>query len=125
MDGNPSVSRYSFLSIPSPKATDWGNEIRSTEDITPEWGSGDEEKDWALAAAKGSRRVLEEDPDTWCHEGVGLGVGLGLGWVGVGLGLGLVWTASRVFGFFWGSGYLGYVDSNQGYNLYKWVKYVP
>ena len=24
-----------------------------------------------------------------------------------------------------GSGHLGYVDSNQGYNLYKWVKNVP
>ena len=48
-------------------------------------------------------------------------VGLSWGWVGVGFSM----NGIKVFGFFWGSGYLGYVDSNQGYNLYKWVKYVP
>jgi len=52
-----------YKSNPRVVGFDIRNEIRSTEDITPEWGSGDEEKDWALAAAKGSRRVLEEDPD--------------------------------------------------------------
>eukprot|EP00435_Cladocopium_sp_Y103_P042631 s501_g11.t2 len=39
------------------------NEIRSTAHAVPSWGTGRVESDWALAAAKGSRRVLQEDPD--------------------------------------------------------------
>lgn len=39
------------------------NEIRSTAHAVPSWGTGQLESDWALAAAKGSRRVLQEDPD--------------------------------------------------------------
>lgn len=39
------------------------NEIRSTAQAVPSWGTGRAESDWALAAAKGSRRVLQEDPD--------------------------------------------------------------
>lgn len=42
-----------------------GNEIRSTAQAVPSWGTGRAESDWALAAAKGSRRVLQEDPAAW------------------------------------------------------------
>ena len=31
------------------------------------------------------------------------------------------WSITRYNGVLRGSGYLGYVDSNQGYNPYKWV----
>ena len=37
------------------------NEIRSTDSVTPTWGSGG--TDWALAASKGSRQVLDANPD--------------------------------------------------------------
>ncbi|CAE7267112.1 unnamed protein product [Symbiodinium pilosum] len=37
------------------------NEIRSTEFDTPTWGEGT--TDWALAASKGSRQVLDANPD--------------------------------------------------------------
>lgn len=46
-----------------------GNEIRSTAQAVPSWGTGRVESDWALAAAKGSRRVLQEDPAAWVPMG--------------------------------------------------------
>ena len=39
------------------------NEIRSTEFATPTWGHGSAEVDWAQAASKGSRQVLDANPD--------------------------------------------------------------
>eukprot|EP00929_Paragymnodinium_shiwhaense_P112290 TRINITY_DN8054_c0_g1_i3.p1 TRINITY_DN8054_c0_g1~~TRINITY_DN8054_c0_g1_i3.p1 ORF type:complete len:619 (+),score=62.01 TRINITY_DN8054_c0_g1_i3:67-1923(+) len=42
---------------------DLRNEIRATRVAYPTWGTGIGETDWAMAAVKGARRVLEGDPD--------------------------------------------------------------
>eukprot|EP00913_Durusdinium_trenchii_P026359 g24734.t1 len=42
---------------------DLKNEIRSTEEITPSWGTGDLTSDWARAARLGTQRVLQADPE--------------------------------------------------------------